>query len=360
MGLRKQGITYKQYDEGLVASIRTTISSRQDIHPIIEKIQTTIPDDMIKGPPFCIFQFVTSVKDGHDVEIGFPVTDAFKAQDLVTRKLPPYEVLSLTHTASLETLSQSYGQLYGAAAHCGIISDEFCREIYTDWDDHGIHTVELQFIIHNWHALLVANIDLILEKDACIECKNYAHTITIESTAKERFEKTKEIVEKFEKLLNEDQTYDILSRCAHRFPQSQIDKLRHVYQESYAKKGNASHAVNAVIEFMASDPGWGEKPVRKGNVIYSSKGPRDPKAFKQATTDEERRKAYCFCPIIRDRLAQEMPVAFCYCGAGWYRQQWEGAIGQPVRVEIVESLLKGDNRCQFAIYLPDDIFSGVS
>jgi len=50
-----------------------------------------------------------------------------------------------------------------------------------------------------------------------------------------------------------------------------------------------------------------------------------------------------------------MPPTFCYCGAGWYRQQWEGAVGKPVQIEIVDSLLKGDDRCTFAIRLPDEL-----
>ena len=50
-----------------------------------------------------------------------------------------------------------------------------------------------------------------------------------------------------------------------------------------------------------------------------------------------------------------MSDTFCYCSAGWERQQWEGAIGQPVRVDVVKSLLKGDDLCEFAIHLPEDL-----
>jgi predicted hydrocarbon binding protein len=53
-----------------------------------------------------------------------------------------------------------------------------------------------------------------------------------------------------------------------------------------------------------------------------------------------------------------MPASFCYCGAGWFRQQWEGAIGSSVQIDIVESILNGDDRCQFAIRLPDDLGMG--
>jgi len=50
-----------------------------------------------------------------------------------------------------------------------------------------------------------------------------------------------------------------------------------------------------------------------------------------------------------------MLASFCNCGAGWYRQQWEGAIGRSVQIESVEALLKGDERCTFAVRLPEDL-----
>jgi hypothetical protein len=113
--------------------------------------------------------------------------------------------------------------------------------------------------------------------------------------------------------------------------------------------------VDEVIDFMVEDPGWGVRPARRGTTIYTTKNPRDRQAYARATTDAERRRAYCFCPLVRDHLEEGMPDTFCYCSAGWERQQWEGAIGRPVRVSVVQSLLKGDDRCQFAIHLPEDL-----
>jgi hypothetical protein len=69
-----------------------------------------------------------------------------------------------------------------------------------------------------------------------------------------------------------------------------------------------------------------------------------------------KRTAYCFCPIVRTNLDRGMPLTFCYCGSGWYRQQWEFATGKPVRsIQIVRSILQGDDVCQFAIHLPPDL-----
>ncbi len=107
---------------------------------------------------------------------------------------------------------------------------------------------------------------------------------------------------------------------------------------------------------MAADPGWGEKGAyREGHVLYHKKNPADPEGYKNAKTDQEKRAAYCFCPIICDNMEKGMPVSYCYCGSGWYRQQWETATGRPVRVEVLKSILKGDEVCSFAVHLAEDL-----
>jgi len=178
----------------------------------------------------------------------------------------------------------------------------------------------------------------------------------VESSVDDRFRWVKGMVERLDDLADEGQKYDILSSCAHVFPAGQIAKLKRVYEETKAKTKDAMQAVDAVLDFMASDPGWGEeRPLREGHVIYPAKNPRDPQGYENAKGDLERRRAYCFCPLVRNHMDQGMAIAFCYCGAGWYRQQWEGAIGRPVSIEIVKSVLEGDEVCRFAIQLPEDL-----
>ena len=107
---------------------------------------------------------------------------------------------------------------------------------------------------------------------------------------------------------------------------------------------------------MDTDPGWNEKErYREGRVIYHTKNLANPQGYAEAQTDDKKRAAYCFCPVIRAKLDQGMPVTYCYCGAGWFRQQWEAATGKPVRVEVLQSVLKGDLVCQFAVHLPEDL-----
>jgi effector-binding domain-containing protein len=355
MSLKESGIEHKQFEDTLVATVRINLKQRKDLPAILDELIQHIPGEDIIGPPFCIFQFVTSVQEGFDAEVGFPVRRMVEAGKITTRMFPAIKVLSLVHTGPAEGLQESYRKLYGYAAEHGLISDEFAREVYPDWNDPEGGKVEVQFVIHDWNGLLARNLERVLGETVRQAVMQGGDALTMESTVGERFQWVKGVMEKLDRLANEDQKYDVVSSCAHIFPQGQIDKLKTVYEDVKAETGEPLKAVDAVIEFMAEDPGWGRRPVREGSVIYSSKAPRDPQGYANAKDEIERRQAYCFCPLVRANLDRGMSITFCYCGAGWYRLQWEGAIGRPVRIEVVQSILKGDDVCKFAIHLPGDL-----
>ena len=354
MGWQELGVEYKQIPETRAATMRVVLKSRQELPALLNELACCVPREHLGGPPFCIIRFITSVEDGFDAEIGFPVTQAVETESVRTLTFPPMGVLSLVHVGPLEDLGVSYKRLYNSTAEQGLISDEFVREVYPDWELTEWKSVEVQFVVHNWNRLLAANLDRVLGEEARQCVMLGIDEPGIESTLDERFRWVREIIERLQKSASEGQVYDVLSSCAHVFPQEQIDKLRAVYVEALGLAGDPLDAVDAVIAFMAQDPGWGETPLRQGRVIYSTKAPRDAQAYENARTEAERKQAYCFCPVVRNRLEQGMPAAFCTCGAGWYRQQWEGAIGEAVSIRIVKSILNGDDVCQFAIRLPDN------
>jgi effector-binding domain-containing protein len=348
-------VTHKKLEETLVATSRFNPKSRKAIMEALNKVKKHVPDETIAGPGFCIIQFVTSVKEGYDAEIGFPVHQYVERGGVKTRILPGMDVLSLVHRGPLEDLGKSYNKLYSDAYEHGLVSDEFCREVYLDSIKGYGKGIEIQFIIHNWSELLARNLTRVLGAEARQEVMQGSSKLTFQSTATERFQWVNAAIDRLNSLADEEERYDIVSSCAHIFPKSQVEKLRAVYETTMQQTGDAIKAVDAVIAFMGDDPGWAERPRRDGTIIYSSKKPRDPEAYTRTKNELEKKKAYCFCPLIRKHLDKGMPVSFCYCGAGWYRQQWEGALQQPVRVEIVKSILKGDAQCEFAIHLPGDL-----
>lgn len=355
MSMTELGIEHRHLPETLVASTHIVLKQRADLPALLDELMCTLPEEVIGGPPFALFQFVTSITDGSDVEVGFPVTRAVETERLKNRLLPPLEVLSLIHRGPLDTVRESYRMLYGAARQHGMISDEFGREIYRNWSDPQAPVIELQFLVHNWTELLADNLERVLGEEVAGVVSQGSPQLTVDSSLDERFRWAKGAVERLEGLANAEQCYDVLSGCAHVFPRSQVAKLRAVYAEARSRTDDAMSAVDAVLQFMIQDPGWAEASRREGRTIYAWKEPAYAEAYAQATTDLERRQAACFCPIVRERLTEGMPLTFCYCGSGWYRQQWEGATGKPVHIEIVSSLLRGDDRCEFAIHLADDL-----
>jgi effector-binding domain-containing protein len=355
MSLQEAGIEHKSLGATLVATARCEFHNRSELRTILADVARAVPSECVVGPAFCIFQFVTSVRDGFDGEAGWPVSRPVESAEVHSRVLPGTEVLSLTHHGPVERIRETVATLYSRGYQHGLVSDEFMREVYLDSDNPEGHEIEVQFVVHDWIGLLGQHACRVLGAEASREVMRGSGTLSLESTLGERFSWVKGAMERLDGTAGEQQKYDTVSSCAHVFPARQIEKLRLANEGARASGDDPLQAVDAVLDWMAADPCWGERPRREGRVIYSSKKPREPQAHKAATNTADRRRAYCFCPIIRSHLDEGMSPTFCYCGSGWYRRQWEGALGKPVRIDIVESLLKGDDRCTFAIHLPDDL-----
>jgi len=145
---------------------------------------------------------------------------------------------------------------------------------------------------------------------------------------------------------------EIMAECSHKFPKRKINAMK----KALAESGD----LESLIRTMHKDSSWFglsfyEYPEKKGNVIYVTKIPFDPKGFKKATNKTEKRYHYCHCALVKELIrnpTEKISPTFCYCGAGWYKSLWEGILEKPVRVDLLESVLQGDDSCKFAIRLP--------
>ncbi|MFW9995828.1 MAG: GyrI-like domain-containing protein [Candidatus Odinarchaeota archaeon] len=354
MSLEDLGIEHKKLEKTLFASIPCNIKERKELHAVLDTLTQKIPREYITGPAFYIRQFVTSFKEGLDIEMGFPVSKPVQVDGIRTRTLPGMEVLSIVHKGPVEKRTETYGKLYGFISEHGLISDEFSIEVFIDANKVDGNEFELYFILHNWNRLFSENLNRVLGEKARKEVMQGIEKLTFESTIAERFQWTRGAVERLDNLADEDQKYDILSSCAHVFPSAPIEKARTVYETVKKQTGDSLKAVDAVIEHMDEDNAF-VRPQREGRIIYDTKNPAYPQDYEKATTDIERRKAACFCPTVRHHFDEGMSDTYCYCGSGWCRRQWELITGKPVRIDVVQSVLKGDSVCQFAIHLPDDL-----
>ena len=119
-----------------------------------------------------------------------------------------------------------------------------------------------------------------------------------------------------------------------------------------------------VLEYVKSQEGMTEAGIRDGNQVIMTKIPYMTKQYLKAIDEQEKRYYYCHCPWVRESLLNENPTTidpvFCNCSGGYYKNFWEAVLDQPVKVELLESVLKGDSVCKFALHLPSDIVEATT
>lgn len=58
----------------------------------------------------------------------------------------------------------------------------------------------------------------------------------------------------------------------------------------------------------------------------------------------------CYCGSV-SHSRELFSDTYCHCSCGWYRQLFETLLERPVEVELLGSIIQGDERCEFAIRL---------
>ena len=56
----------------------------------------------------------------------------------------------------------------------------------------------------------------------------------------------------------------------------------------------------------------------------------------------------CFCPLV-SKGPDSLPESYCHCSVGWLKEMFEKASGEPVGVELIQSIKRGAPSCQFII-----------
>ncbi|MFX1508081.1 MAG: hypothetical protein ACFFDC_18505 [Promethearchaeota archaeon] len=159
-------------------------------------------------------------------------------------------------------------------------------------------------------------------------------------------------MKRLDELVDEETRVNVMTSCSHVFPKTRLKPLISKYKET--------GSIDAVLNLMHKDRSYGglsyyEYPKRERNIIYVTKIPFNPKKYDQTSDKNEKKYHYCHCGLVKASLkAPDVNISptFCYCGAGWYKTLWEGILGKRVQIEVLQSVIGGDNCCQFAIHLP--------
>jgi effector-binding domain-containing protein len=349
-------IIYRKLDPILTACLTTRIDTRDEIPPLFDRLRAAC-GDAICGDAMVIFHG-GAVKDGFLVEAAFPVTHAVETGGVHTRLLEASPALLTLHHGAHQSIRASVLKIYDYLDKHAWTTSLFRREIYRVLDPaHPEENVtEVQVILHEWDRLLGEGAGKVLGAQAREQVMQGIESITPASSFDDYTAWIQGAIERLDALSDDAEAKcQVVSHCAHVFPQERIDHLRAIYRRC--------GEIDDVLHEMYADDFWYEKPVRKGNVIHMRKNPFNPEGFAKAATPAERRKAYCHCSFVHpylDAVPAKLSPTFCFCGAGWYRRLWEGVLGRPVTFEQAETLLRGNDECRFTITLPLELVGECS
>lgn len=176
------------------------------------------------------------------------------------------------------------------------------------------------------------------------------------------------LMKKFNNTLNDDQIADVMCSCACLAPRTTLEacklefaqsgelhKTHKLLQQTFEKMIRQYKDLNEEqMEFLRKN-GWGMAGKLEGNTIIATKIPKDFYEYFKASGSKQKKFHYCHCPRIRDVFLKgsekKISPEYCYCGAGFYKDLWEYILSKPVKVEILKSLMKGDDICTICIHL---------
>jgi len=109
----------------------------------------------------------------------------------------------------------------------------------------------------------------------------------------------------------------------------------------------------ATVDFVASNPELLSATHHDG-ILYLTKIPYDPDAYLKETDPIKKRYLTCHCPFAREAILKGEPKIsknWCHCSAGFEKFHFETIMDKTLEVDVLESVLNGDDRCRFAIHL---------
>jgi len=339
-----RGIRHVLRSETLFAGIRKPITTREQLEPRVEDLEAAC-GDRIAGPLTHIFRFDTPV-DGFDSEIGYPVSAPVSTESVSTHTLRTMHFYARTHEGPLESLRVTTGSLYEYMNTTGLSAELELVEVYPDHRRGRLlgGRVEVMASHLAWPEVYREQLIRVLGREAADAVWAGGDVITPHTPVDPRCAWVGRSIGRLKQHSDVDQQFDILSRVALRRPLEDIEPYRALYEEA----GDITAVFRAQEEKLKGTRtgGFLDPPYIDGRTLHVSKVPYNKKAYAAATTREEKRKAYCFCNLVREASDPRLDPIFCYRAAGWARQLWELVLGVEFSgCTITHSILKGDDFC---------------
>lgn len=232
-------------------------------------------------------------------------------------------------------------------------------------------TEELDFE-RQWLGKFASRLEETSGEEIRDEIMRGSESLTSQSDRSEVIEWSRAAMEKLDTRVAAELRTEIMTSCACQYPTADLVDARERYEETRdvdvairTLRERFEAFLNDTIELpreMIDEvlaKGWGPAGVRQGSSIIATKIPKSGKLreYLEESDPEKRRRLYCHCQRIRSVLesSESISATYCYCGAGFYKGIWEEILREPVEVEVLDSVLKGDEVCRVAVHLPSGI-----
>jgi len=182
------------------------------------------------------------------------------------------------------------------------------------------------------------------------------------------------LMERMQKHLSPKQCRHVLAFNHHGIPVESFEKHKAWFAglqslEAFLKKVH-EEAVAELEEYARDDKIWYEQEitpevielvrgnreilsaVRKGDRLYITKIPYAGKEYLAEKDPVLKRYYACHCPLAREAILTDdvdVPHEWCNCSAGFAKHMLETVLETTLEAEVLESALRGDPRCRFAI-----------
>ena len=334
----------------LFAGIRKPIRERAELEPRIEQLRR-VCRKRVDGPLTHIFRFDTPV-EGYDSEIGFPVSAPVDAGDVRTHTLRRMWFYSTTHHGPMESAGETRGKLYDYMNRTGLSPELELAEVFHLREPKNPEESRTEILASflAWPEVYREQLDRVLGPERAAPIWSGGESLTHHTPVDRRWPWVAATIRRLKKETTAEQQFDILSRVALVRPLEDVEKYRKIFIQS--KDINTVIAAQHKALAQTRTGGFVDPPRFDGKVLHMSKVPYNGEAWEKAKTGEEKRKAYCFCNLVREATDPKIDPIFCYRAAGWARQFWEPILGVEFkRCEITHSILKGDDFCAWDYHL---------
>lgn len=353
-------VSNEHVDDVLVASIHF-LGQHEEIPERLARLREQVKTH-INGEPLCLYHRGEdeNPKAARELEVCYPVSEAVEGSEVQSRVLAGGQFLCVTHSGPGEPGEPEWGpapwwqKLVEPIVEQQIgIEDEPLREVHLPAQGSGERpTIQLQapLLQPRWLERLAEGLEHSAGEGVRQRVMAGSESLKADSALADRLAWTQGAMERLDAEVDEATRCRVMTGCAHRFPPRRIAKMRAIYRQD----GD----LDALLELMRADRSlgdrsWYESLEREGDVVYVTKDPFYPEKYREAADVVEKRACACHCTVGRAaiREKEDLSPTFCYCGGGWYTQIWEGILERRVEVEVVQSVLWGDDRCRFAIDL---------